>query len=232
MLDRITKMDWETPLFQTEVWDHWRIFVTIVICHIPSIAIWNYKFPNVLSFYTFWCGSATGLLVGLILGYIWQLLDKKRVSRSSGKLLLFAGLAFSLFTIIALTSDATDLKRAEFNLAKVRSFTVDDIQRIEILYTDRPFAKIEDHNDIASFVRLTEKAELYHPSHELIILEFRLCLVLTDGTSLYYPAEIRERHFVDIALEYYSHEYILIPRGKVWLDSCHQISIRKFPIRH
>lgn len=219
MLHSLQRMDWKSPLLQINLYVHWRVCIGIVACIVAAGIAWKYQFPHAHWFLIFWCGGATGGFVGLILGYVWQLMDEKRTSKSSGKLLIAAGVAWGLFSIIALSFEAGNMKRAEIVRTTIRSLTVDEIKRVDLFYPGQNVRKIDKSDDIASFIRLTEKAELFYPSHELSTLEFRLHLVLTDGTVLDYPARIPERHLRDISLEFPVSNEIRIPEGGLWLDS-------------
>jgi len=219
MLHSIRRMDWKSPLLQVNLYVHWRVCIGIVACIVAAVIAWHYQFPHADWFLIFCCGGATGGFAGLIPGYVWQLMDEKRASKSSGKLLIAAGVAWGSFSIIALGFEAGNMRRAEIVRTTIRSLTADEIKRVELFYPDQNVRKIEKKDDIASFIRLTEKAELFYPSHELSTLEFRMHLVLTDGTVHDYPARIPERHLRDISLEFSVSDEIRIPDGGLWLDS-------------
>ena len=219
MRHSIQGLDWKSPLLQINLYVHWRVWVGIVACVVVAVTAWHYQFPHADWFPKFWCGGATGGFVGLILGYVWQFKDEKRMSKSSGKLLIVAGIAWGSFCIIALGFEAGNMKRAEITRTTIRSLTVDKIKRVDLFYPGQHVRKLDKSDDIASFIRLTKKAELFYPSHEPSKLEFRLHLVLTDGTILDYPARIPERHVHDISLEFPVSNEIRIPEGRLWLDS-------------
>jgi hypothetical protein len=178
-------------------------------------------FPHVHWFDKLWTGFATGGMVGLLVGYTWQLWDNDRRVLSSGRLLLTFALGWGAFSGISLLMFAPDMRSQEFERAKIRSLSTDVIDAICVNLPKQPAKTIQAEQDITSFANLIKRAELFYPSHEASVLEFNLTILLQDGTQLDYPARVPERHLSDISIEFRgpSHIYeIIIPNGRRWLD--------------
>ena len=190
-------LDWSTPLKRVNVGRHWRIWVCIVVFTVPAVAVWHLLYPNTFWFDKFWAG-VVGSFLGALIGSCWQLWDKNRRRETSGKLVGLLLITWGWFSMIAITVNGPQMKAEEAVLARLRAIKAGDIEAIEIQFANRPAVRVEDETETARFAELLPKAELFYPSHEGTIEEYRIALVMTDDERLEYIGDVRERHTGDL----------------------------------
>ena len=216
----LAALDWQTPVRQVSCRYHWRVSVVSIPCSLVAIVIWHVAFPNVSWFETFFAGMITGGLVGLPIGYAWQLSDKARRSRSSGRYLVASSSGLVLLTLYCICLAGPDNYWQEVELAKIRGIDGANIIAISIQEAGRLPVKVTDPTQLVSFAARCRNGRLFYRNHEASRAEFQLKIELADGDAVSYRASVPARHQDDLAIRfrsYYLQREILIPKGADWL---------------
>lgn len=215
-------LDWTTPSTEISLRDHWRILISIIVGAGVSFLIWHLCFPHVFPFMKFWAGFATGATVGLLVGAKWQLKDESRRAHTSGRFLAIASLAWGFFAIITFLWLMPSFISQERERAKVRHLEANDISSIEIQFEGKPPRVVASPKSIREFVERSHDAELFYPSHEGSIREFKMTIVHVNGESQIYEGRIPKRHQRDISLRFWANaelQELIVPEGRHWLET-------------
>lgn len=218
------ELDWRTPFHQVS-WRYrlryqWRVGVITIPCSFVAMIIWHAVFPHVLWFEKLWAGVITGSLLGLPIGYGWQLSDKARRSRTSGRDLVAAVALLGLLTLCCVFLMAPDFYWQEVELAKAQALDPASIVAISIQEPGRPSVRVVDRARLVSFAEHCHQSRLFYRNHETSILESQLKIELAEGATLSYRASVPVRHKDDLALRfraYCAQREILIPKEAHWL---------------
>ncbi len=225
-IKRLRRLNWKIPYRRAGIITHWRIHLCVFIFCVILTLIWHLVFPHTLFFLKFWAGLAGGMFFGTISGTIWQLNDEERIGKTSGDYLFYSILAGGLFFCVSIVIIAPYMFTEEQERTMIRNLEAKNIQSIEI--TDRKMKErlfIERRSDIQKFCKLTRKAELFYPSHEMNIEELKISIKLRNGNSLSYEAGVPERHANDLRIQFFSGSIIqmqaeiIIPNGAIWMKS-------------
>ena len=165
-----------------------------------------------------WSAATTGGAVGLFIGACWQISGRARRNGTSAPFLLLALVAWSAFATLSLMKLGPNMQAEERVLSEVRALTPEAIRIFEFGDVEegaRP-PKIRDEK-VGTFCLLTQRAELFYPSHESATQEYEITLRLIEGRPNVVRAWIPERHLADLALRFEElgrHVEILLPGGK------------------
>ena len=209
--------DWRTSPASEMIRQYWRILLCVFVCVAIATIIWQALFPHTFWFMKIWTGFATGTPVGMIPGTWWQLRDKQRRPMLSGRYLV----VFVMFSGVVSYDMGSNFYAQEGQRSRIRSLRVVDISSIAIALDGQPHRNIEDAETIAEFVALSERAELFYPSHEVSKRDFEITIHLADRRMLQFFGGVPERHQNDFSFQILGpHSWgIIFPRGREWLDA-------------
>ena len=220
----LQEMDWNTPLRQSKRLDHWRVFLVAFICTLPAFAVWWSLYPNTAWFFNLFGAFATGGVLGMCLGYIWQLNNPSRRAHSSGRLLawsVFCG--WTILLPVGVFYLGPTLHIEEIELTKIRTLKDTDVIAISVDVPGEPQAKVMDREKIISFVKKCRQSNLFYPGHESLTNKSQIGIHLSNGSVLTYEMGIPKRHVTDLVVTSRNHgQYssrILIPGAAKWFES-------------
>ena len=220
MIKMIRELDWKTPLMSVDVGRHWRIVLCVIIFAMLAAVLLQSVFPNTNPFLKLWTGCVTGGVIGVLVGFFWQIRSMERRNQTTGIVSSSLLVAWGSFACLGFLFLIPQMADEEAMRTKIRLLSIKNLKSVRIGSKAFDVENPDDVEIIEKFCHLARKAKLFKSSHEGSYKEFELSLKLADGEELYFPASIPKRHLSDLSLEFRSASYwteILIPDGRSWL---------------
>jgi hypothetical protein len=214
-------LDWNTPLNEINIGQHWRIGLCIIIFATLATVVWHALFPHTMFFLKLWTGFATGSLVGTFVGTYWQFQNKNRRAKTSGWFLLLAFLGWGAFATISCIMLAPQMRAEESLRSEIRSLSTKSLILIQIKGNGALFVSINNADEISQFCQLASNSELFYPSHEGSLKNYELSMSFRDKKFNFFKARIPERHPKDLSLDYnglFFHTEVIVPGGACWIE--------------
>ncbi|MBI1313128.1 hypothetical protein GC176_17700 [bacterium] len=202
-------LDWTTPANKASLEGHWRVMLGMVAGAVLTTVLLHDLYPNTFWFMKIWAGVAIGFAVGTVVITGWQLHNKERRQRTSGRLLCTLIFGFGLFTTVSLLDVVPDLASQEAKLRSVRAWDARDIVSLAVELEDHSTLWIDAPSVISDFVTCTQQATLFYPGHEGSLSEIQITVHLSNEQFETFPARIPEHHQFDVSLKFRGYSQLL-----------------------
>ena len=215
---------YDLPLSQLNPLNCWRFILCGSILSGATLLITHLNFPDTRWNNQVWLGVGIGLLPGLLIGWIWQLIIHEALSSYLRRYVLIATLFSAAFFLSVFGSNMfSELNQEQFRIEQMKlihSLANRNIWEVSIKFESSETVNIRDREHIESLKEFFADAKLFHLTREDDPENFKI-EIHTDIEDIAYDAFIPRSYQDDIALQAIAGEYdtyFRLPGLKRWLD--------------